>query len=348
MRLLFIKPKHIGDSLILTPTLVAARQAYPDAEIWVMVRRGCEGILAGCPEIDRILLLAAVDKASRTRGDFWRELGIALQMPRVKFDYVFELGDGHRARLFAMLARTRRRYSVRPSSPLQPFERWRFSAVSDLDWNGVHRVEKDYRAVAEFLPLPEEIPPLRFARERTKPWPPADGLSGFAVVQIGTRQGRNRWARERWLEVVRHLLERCGHVVLTCGADPAEVAEADSIQAELGPRALCTRGEAGWAQIADLFYRASICVTPMTAAMHLAAACACPIVAVCGPVMELHWRPWRAPHRIVSSDDCAGVTDPSELVRRVYARTMDAVPASAVIRACDELLASELKPSFRS
>jgi heptosyltransferase-3 len=58
MRLLFIKPKHIGDTLLLMPTLIAVRQAYPAAEIWLLVRRGCESILAGRREIDRLLLLA--------------------------------------------------------------------------------------------------------------------------------------------------------------------------------------------------------------------------------------------------------------------------------------------------
>ena len=59
MRLLFVKLKHIGDALIMTPALMAARAAYPRAEIWVVVRQGCEGILAGCPAIDRVLTTAA-------------------------------------------------------------------------------------------------------------------------------------------------------------------------------------------------------------------------------------------------------------------------------------------------
>ena len=81
MRFLFIKPQRIGDALILTPTLRAVKQAYPQAEIWVLIRRGSEGILAGCPEIDRILTMAGPDdrkltphsvspKACRISGDF--------------------------------------------------------------------------------------------------------------------------------------------------------------------------------------------------------------------------------------------------------------------------------------
>src|SRR5271156_1361338 len=122
MRILLIKPKQIGDSLILTPTITAIKTAYPEAKIWVMVRSGCEGILAGCPGIEEIVTLAGVEKTDRRRGDFWRQLKVVLRLWSVKFDYVFELGDGHRARLFAMLSRTKRRYSVKTSSRLKPFE----------------------------------------------------------------------------------------------------------------------------------------------------------------------------------------------------------------------------------
>src|SRR5271156_426660 len=110
MRILLIKPKHIGDTLILTPTIAAIKRDHPEAEIWVMVRRGCEGILAGCPEITRILTLAGVEKSDRSGGDFWRQMKVLLRLWSVKFDYVFELGDGHRARVFAMATRARRRY----------------------------------------------------------------------------------------------------------------------------------------------------------------------------------------------------------------------------------------------
>ncbi len=49
-KLLFVKLKHIGDTIVLTPTLAAARKMYPDAQIWAVVRKGCEGILEGCPQ----------------------------------------------------------------------------------------------------------------------------------------------------------------------------------------------------------------------------------------------------------------------------------------------------------
>ena len=339
MRLLFIKPKQIGDSLLLTPSLVAVKRAYPAAEIWVAVRRGCDSILVGCPEIDHVLTLAAVEKHDRNLADTVREATILARLATTKFDYVFELGDGHRARLFARAARTSRRYSVRPDSPLVGAEAKAFTGVSRFDWRWHHRVEKDYRSVAEFLPLPDEIPPLRFCRERAKAWAPAAHLTDFVVLQTGTRQEFNRWSLEGWRVVTAHLLTRVAHVVVTSGPGPSDRTVAEALQAEFGPRLLCTLGKADWAAMADLLYRARFYVGPATAAMHLAAACDCPCVAMMGRAMEEHWRPWRAHYRAVTTADLSDVADPEERERMIKTRTMMDTPLPDVIAACDEMLA---------
>ncbi len=338
MRLLFIKPKHIGDSLLLTPTLVAAKRAYPQAEIWVVVRRGCESILAGCPEIDRVLTLAGVDKRSRTRADALRQAAIFARLAVTSFDHVFELGDGHRGRLFARVARTRDRYSVLPDSPLRPAEVRAFTGISTHAWRWRHRVEKDYRAVAEFLPLPDEIPPLRYDRSLTRTWEPATGLDDFVILQTGTRQLFNRWTLDNWRAVCTHLLKRVGSVIVSTGPAPDEVEEADALRAEFGPRVLPTRGTADWSQLAGLLYRARFYVGPPTAAMHLAAACGCPSVALMGRAMEEHFRPWRAPYRAVTTIDTSGIADPAERERLIKSHTMEDTPLEKVLTACDEML----------
>jgi heptosyltransferase-3 len=341
VRLLFIKPKHIGDTLVLTPTLVAVRAAYPDAEIWVMVRRGCEGMLAGCPEIDRILTLPGVDKKDRTPCDALAQAVMMLGLLRVRFDYVFELGDGHRGRLVAACTRAQKRYSVKPATSLRGWVGRRFDGVSRHEWQVCHRVEKDFEAVAEFLPLSRPIPPLRFAPERMKPWAPAADWTDFAVMQTGTRQGFNRWPRERWRELGEHLLRRVQHLVLSCGGAPHEVEEARGLRAELGERVLITEGRADWSQLAWLLSRARLYVGPPTAAMHLAAACRCPIVALFGPTVEELWHPWQAPYRVVTTANVGGIADPNERHRAARARRIDELPVAPVIAACEATLVED-------
>ncbi|HUB68721.1 MAG TPA: glycosyltransferase family 9 protein [Candidatus Methylacidiphilales bacterium] len=340
MRILFIKPKHIGDSLILTPTIVAARKAHLKAQIWVLVRRGCDRILDGCPEIDHVLTLAPVEKNERSFLDFWLDALVLLRLRLVRFDYVFELGDGHRARLFAIASRTKRRYSVKPSSPLKPFELRRFTGISDFDWEQCHRIQKDFYSVANFIDLLLPIPPMRFGREFTRSWKPAHDLKDFAVVQIGGRQGFNCWNRDGWREVCRGLLDRFAHVVVSCGPIPHEIEQALWLQKELGSRLLCTRGKASWPEIAGLLYRAKLYVGLNTATMHLAAACRCPVVALFGPSIEDHWYPWQVPYRIVTGHGYVPLPDAERRYEQIKQRSMDDIQPGDVLAACDELTAS--------
>jgi len=347
MQILFIKPKHIGDSLILTPTIVATKKAYPDSEIWVLVRRGCDGILAGCPEIDHIRTLTPVEKSDRMGRDLWRDLATLFDLWKVKFDYVFELGDGHYARIFAMLSRSRRLYSVKTASPPTLLERLRFTAFSHFDWQTCHRVEKDFTSVAEFLELPRPIPPMRFDRGLTEIWKEGRDLTNFIVMQIGTRQRINRWNREGWREVCRYFLERHEAVVVACGPIYQELEQAEWLRKELGFRILCTRGQATWPQMADLLYRARLYVGPNTAAMHLAAACGCPIVALFGPSLEDYWYPWQIPHRIVTSRGFTPSRDMLERYAHVQKRSMSEIRADDVIAACVALTAQQTSGNAR-
>jgi heptosyltransferase-3 len=333
MRLLFIKLKHIGDSLLLTPTLVAARARYPQATIWVVVRRGCEGILAGCPAIDRILTSAAPEARNRPALSWLVDLRLIRDLRRQAFDYAFELTDGDRGRFVAWLSGARSRCTNIALEPLSAWWKPKFNALSAYGWMTGHRVEKDFYTVNDFLPLGATIPPLAFARERTEPWPPGGAVQDFAVMHPGTRWVRKRWELAKWIELGRCLLTQMPHLVISVGPDAGEVALAEAIAGELGPAALSTRGALSWAQLAGLLYRARIFVGVDTAAMHLAAACQCPTVALFGPSVLDQWRPWRVPHRAVVPAECPAADEVAE--DRGFA---DAIALRDVWVACQELL----------
>jgi len=341
MRILLIKPKQIGDSLILTPTITAIKKKHPDAEIWVVVRRGCESILAGCPDISRILTVAPVEKRDRRKSDLWTGLKTIWQISTHRFDYAFELGDGGRGRNLLRLASVRagHRFSVKPTDVKSTLSLQKAGIkISSFDWQTCHRVEKDFYSVSEFLPLPEPIPFMCFEKEFAQPWEPGKTLNDFCVVQIGSRQGFNCWSREGWREVCRAMLDRFENVIVSCGPVAREMEEAAWLQQELGPRILSTQGKASWAQMAWLLYRAKLYVGPNTAAMHLAAACHCPTVTLFGPSIEDHWHPWQVPYRIVTSHGYTPVNDVKERYARVKKRTMEEIQVAEVVTACGELM----------
>jgi heptosyltransferase-3 len=343
MRILLIKPKQIGDSLILTPTIRAIQQAHPEADIWVVVRRGCEGILVGCPDIKRVLLVAPVEKRDRRFRDFFtHDLPTILQIAWHRFDYAFELGDGGRGRNLLRLARrtfSRRCFSVKPTDEWAKLALEKMRAgISSFDWATCHRVEKDFYSVSEFLPLPQPIPPMVFDDAAMRAWKEGATLQDYCVMQIGSRQGFNRWDREGWAKVGRAILKRFENIVISCGPVKEEVEEAAWLQKELGLRALNTRGAATWPEMAWLLHRAKLYIGPNTAAMHLAAACRCPVVALFGPSIEDHWHPWQVPYRIVTTPGYVAAKNPVERYLRIKQRTMQEILARDVVAACDALM----------
>ena len=326
MRLLFIKLKHIGDALLLTPTLTAARAAYPTAEIWVVVRRGCEGILAGCPAVDRVLTAAPAEASQRSPLAWLGDLRLALLCHRQRFDYAFELGDGDRGRWLAWWSGARVRGATR--TRVNWVARRAITRFSDTDWLRGHRVEKDFALVNEVLPLAQPVPPLAFSRERMMEWSPATAAREFVVLHPGTRWLRKRWPLECWIALGRLLQARNLTMVISCGPDAEERETACQLQAALGPDGLNTDGQTTWAQLAGLLGRARLFVGVDTAAMHLAAACQCPTVALFGPSVVHFWRPWQVRHELLVPPGAA----PED-------RRMSELPVAEVFAACLRLLA---------
>lgn len=340
VRLLFIKPKHIGDALLLTPTLVAVKARYPKAVIWVLVRKGTESILAGCTAIDRVVTTAPVETTGRRLATLCDDLRLVRELRCQRFDYAFELSDGDRGRWLAWLSGARERVATRCSTRMSWIARRAITRFSGTDWLRDHRVEKDFTLVDEVLPLARPVPPLAFSRERMVEWLPAAALSEFAVLHPGTRWTRKQWPLEHWVALGRLLQARNLALVISSGPEAQEREIARQLQVALGPAVLNTDGQASWAQLAGLLGRARLFVGVDTAAMHLAAACQCPTVTLFGPSVVHFWRPWKVTHRVVMTEAARAAQVEPDYLARVSALSTETVKVADVQAACEELLAA--------
>lgn len=335
MKILLIKLKNIGDVLIMTPTICGIRRRYPQAHISVLVREGTEGILAGCGDIDEVLVSAAPEKEKRGFG-WWTDLKNMIHIRTTGFDWVFELGDGDRGRWVTRFSGGKHRIASRWGWVVPKHFQKAFTATSTQDWQMMHRVEKDYRLVSEFLPLGENVPPLVFdAPERIDPLV-ADGAE-YVVMHPVSRWKRKAWPVERWITVGKWLTAKGLRCVVSSGPDPVEIEMAQEITRALGENACCTKGEKSWSELARLIRGARLFAGLDTAAMHLAAACQTPVVALFAQSIESHWRPWKCRHEIVR----AGGPLPREFpafIEEAARRSMLDIPEQDVIAACERML----------
>src|SRR5262245_66392624 len=84
-RILIISLRRIGDLLLTTPVIRSVRRAWPEARIDVLVFDGTAGIVAGNPDVDRILTLPPRSTAAeslRLIRRLWRSYDIAVSTQR--------------------------------------------------------------------------------------------------------------------------------------------------------------------------------------------------------------------------------------------------------------------------
>lgn len=345
MRLLFVKLKHIGDTLLLTPTLMAAKATYPEAEIWVATRSGSEAILTGCPAIHRIVTTAPPEAKKRSFTNWFKDAQLLQSLRKQDFDYSFELGDGDRGRWLAGLCGARIRGLTTAGHPLHWWWRQCFNAFSTKSLNHCHRAERDFIIVNDILPIDSTTPPpLCFEKSNALPWVAADGLEDFILVHPGTRWLRKRWPADRWIDVCRALLQKTSHIIISAGPEEGEMQLAEQIQSALGERVLNSAGRLSWPQLAGLLHRAKLFLGVDTAAMHLAAACQTPIVALFGPSFESEWSPWCARHILVTPD--LDVARPEEAKSRndPSNRLILDITVEQTLAACELMLSQRQTP----
>lgn len=333
---LFIKLKHFGDVLLFTPTLAAVRQLYPEAHISVLVREGTEKVLEGCGLIDQILLTVPPEREQRKIGHFFEQVLMLRKLRERRYDYVFELTDGNRGRWCGALCKAGLRCASSYGWPASTLWRKIYQGLVTDDWNQCHRVEKDYRLVRHFLPLPAEPPDLVFRAQKSSieceiPAGP------YVVLHPASRWKRKLWPLERWAGVGRHLIGRGLACVISSGPDPQEVASALELREQIGSGAVCTGGRLAWNELGVLIQNARLFVGIDTAAMHLAAACQTPIVALFGPSIDQHWHPWHATYEIVSPGGALHDRYP-QFMYDAAERSMLDISAEAAIDACERML----------
>ena len=104
MKILLVKLNHLGDTLILTPTVRFLRKQFPEARIDVLVRAGGESILQGNPDIDNVIATASPDKASRNLRATLAEFEYFFKDFFAPLRLCFDLSDSDRSKIWILLS----------------------------------------------------------------------------------------------------------------------------------------------------------------------------------------------------------------------------------------------------
>jgi heptosyltransferase-3 len=291
-RILVLATRQIGDVLLTTPLIHAARGRWPSARIEVLGFQGTLGMLRGNGEIDA---LVEVPAGLRLRAlpwlvRLWRRYDLAL---------IADLGD--RAHIFGWAAAPMRSGLL----PLESRSNWwkrrllAHSVFAAGDRGARHVACEKRELLAPWIASQGEAP--RVIAPGAAPLPEDIQrrlVPGFIVVHAPSMWPYKQWPVQHFQTLVAGLLERDRQVVLT---GSASARDRECIAPLLGlarpPRLLDLSGRLDFNQLVTLMRQAALYIGPDTSVSHLAAATGVQVIAILGPTSPVRWGPLPAQPR---------------------------------------------------
>jgi ADP-heptose:LPS heptosyltransferase len=302
-KVLLVRLRSIGDTILMTPSLAALKSWRPDIEITVLSEPLSAPVLDGHPLVDNLIITERT-LSSRSR--------LINRLRRERFDVAFNMHGGSTATILARLSGARHTlgYGAYGCS-------WMLSARapapdSILGRTLLHSVEQQ---LALFhwsgVPWPPSRPQLSIASSKEAELSVREKLKracmtgDFAIIAPAASFESKRWTADGFAGVTDHLSERWNlpSVII---AGPGQEHLAQEVTARMRSNA-CVLVGLSLKELIALIGLARVFVGNDGGPMHIAAALCRPIASVFGSSNANVWHPWTdSPYSIVKNGSESG------------------------------------------
>lgn len=338
-RVLVIRLRSIGDTVLTTPSLFALRRFIPAAQIDVLLEDWVAPVFEGLDLIDRVITVSKDSAPARAR--------VARELRAARYDVVYNLHGGTTATFLTRATGAKNRVGfenyqyarlhnhVAPS----PLEIWQRPALHSVEqqlaligWTGVPVSDRPPTRLAvtdsALRSALQKLQAAGFDRfEEAKP---------FALIHPTAAFDTKRWATENFAGVAEHL--RARGIVPVVVVAPNELGIANDLASQLSAP-LVSLHDLSLPEVTALASRARLFIGNDSGIAHIAAAAGAPCVVIFGSSNRNHWRPWtNKPNEIVFEElpcqpcpgyFCAEFEKPECILR---------VPVERVIPAIDRVI----------
>ena len=329
LKILLLRPDHIGDLILTTPALHAVRQALPNAHIAILVGSWSAAVLDGNPNLDEIIVcdFPWIGQSSHTS---WKTLLKTLREIRGRnFDHILNFRVAAKAASFSRLCKGKQRWGFDVAK-----SRWAWTQT--VSYSTDRHVVDNYHDLVNALitsidpntlqtqptfqifPTPEDENHVDQLLKDTEP---------PVVLGAVSRRPEKSWQPDRWAKVADHIAEQ-GFPIMFSGA-PSESEEIETVQSQMNHPSVNLAGQCSLIQFAALLKKSHCIVTLDSSAVHFATAVQTPTVALYGPTSSRHWGPYPNGQPFVV------VEPPSHIPQN--ARAMEWIQVHHVTEAFDQL-----------
>ncbi|MEW6721362.1 MAG: lipopolysaccharide heptosyltransferase II [Thermodesulfobacteriota bacterium] len=303
MKLLVLRYRFIGDTILTVPFLRNLRKAYPDARIDMVVAPYSSDVLAGIPYVDEFLVYDPptihADSTGRHRTLLSKARFVA-ELRRRRYDKAYVLKRSLSSAILAFLSGARERIGFDTEgrglllTKRVPYRRDRHEVLNFLEVlraDGVPVVDDHLEA---WISEEESAFAEKFLARQG-----FDGRSRLVAIHPFTANRDRSWHEDNFVAVANAL--QAGHgvrVLLFGGKGDTDLAA--GIAERIRPAPISVVGASDLRGTMALLSKCSLLVCNDSGIMHLGAAIGVPLVALFGPQTPDLFGPWGKRCRVLT------------------------------------------------
>ncbi|MBI5883062.1 MAG: glycosyltransferase family 9 protein [Elusimicrobia bacterium] len=289
-KVLVIQLRRIGDVLMATPAVAALKKRYPAAAVDFLVEPPSDEVLAGNPDISRVLVY---------HSNGWRDyLAWLLRVRSERYDWVVDFMGNPRSAFLAAASGA----SLR-AGPAHVGHRWAYN-LRMVQSSTTHYAGREKIRLLSGLGVPDthtDILPKVYLGTPKAPDP-----AGPIALAPASRKPTRQWPSRHYVALGRMLHERygCGITVLW---GPGEKALAEKVASGIGKAASAPETR-DLREAARVLAGCRLLVTNCSGTKHLAVSLGVPTVTIHGSSDPASWTPPDPRHLAVRRQDlsCMG------------------------------------------
>ncbi len=323
--ILIIQLGDIGDVVWSIPTFWAVKNAYPDANLSLLLREGIGNLFEADPAVKRVFEVKRYQGA--LGGRLLSQLAFLKEVRKAKFDLVFDLRSDERGAFMARLTGA----PFRASLVYRDVPIYRNLLFTHLVYPANENVrislgaaEQSLRIVRGFgIPSEDTVPKLFVEPEtlvrmknllgnhgvysKAQEDAPNDVSTGFVTLNPFSRWSYKEWPLDNWIAIVAWLwTEYRTPAVIVGSVMERERAEALVQSGSEVVKIYNMAGETNLTELAALLSISRLHVGVDSAAPHIAAAVGTPTTTLYGPSDWRDWAPVGEQHQVVTlAMDCS-------------------------------------------
>ena len=328
-RIVFIRLRSLGDTLLMTPALEAASTGGAN-QVAAVVEAPFDQVLRGNPAVDRIIVPGR-------RGDFWSRIKCVSEIRSFSPDLVFDLHGGTTSSIMALLSGAQSRVGFAASRNSGKYNVKVPDSRSLWQKEKIHTVEHQLSPLLHMGFSINEIPSLRISvdeslRDKMRSRLARLGINNdFVLIHPAAAFATKQWSVEGFASVAAEL----GKSGIACAATagPGQEKLLEDLASAAG-EGLAVFPPGNLAEFTALASLCSLYLGNDTGPTHIAAALKKKIVVIFGSSNHEVWYPWGTDYRLLRSElecvpcpgyKCLHYPEPACIQSISVSQVMDAV-----------------------